>query len=236
MLRTGRLKLHLSRGVVGSLGMICGTYALIHLPLADVTAIGFTTPLFLIVLAALVLGERVRARRWSATAIGFVGMLVMLRPGDGILEIAALVALLGALAAASVKLLVKQLAVTERPLTIMLYLGLTSVAVTALPAALVWQAPTFAELGWMALAAGLASLAQLCFIRGYRIGEASALAPFEYARLPFAAAYGFLLFAELPDRYTLLGVLLIVGSTLYIARREAQLGKRRAPLPRTDDL
>jgi drug/metabolite transporter (DMT)-like permease len=226
VLRTARPGLHLARGLAGTVGMTCGFFALTRMPLADVSAISFTTPLFLIVLAALALGETVRRRRWTATAIGFVGVLIMLRPGDGVLQIVALVALLGALAAATVKLLIKQLSQSERPLTIILYLGMISTAVTALPAALVWQSPTWLELAVMLVAAGCASLAQVCFIRGYKIGEASALAPFEYARLPFAAAYGFWLFAEIPDRYTFLGATLIVASTLYIARREAQLGKQ----------
>ncbi|HSA82471.1 MAG TPA: DMT family transporter [Geminicoccaceae bacterium] len=224
--RTRRLGMHMTRGIAGSIGMMCGFYALTHLTLADATAIGFTKPLFLIVLAALVLRETVRARRWSATALGFLGVLIMLRPGDGVLEPAALVALLGALAAATVSLLIKRLSASEPALTIMVYLGAVSVLTTALPAALVWQTPTWQELAWMLLAAALASAAQLCFIRGFRIGEASALAPLDYARLPCAALYGIALFAEVPDRYTLLGAALIVLSTLYIGRREAQLGQR----------
>ena len=225
ILRTRRPGLHAARGIAGAIGMMSGFYALTHLPLADVTAIGFTKPMFLIVLAALVLRERVGYRRWSATIVGFLGVLIMVRPGGGVLELAALVAVLGAFAAACVKLFVKQLATTEQPLTILVYLGLITTTLTALPAYLVWQPPTLLELGLMLLVGGLASLAQLCIIRGYRLGEASALAPFEYSRLPFAATYGILLFAEVPDLYTLLGAALIVASTLYIAHREAQLGK-----------
>jgi drug/metabolite transporter (DMT)-like permease len=224
--RTNRPRLHLARGLAGSIGMLCGFYALTRMPLADVTAIGFTQPLFLIVLAALVLGETVRARRWTATAIGFVGVLIMLRPGDGVLDLVALVALVGALAAAVVKLLVKRLAVSEAPLTIMVYLAVIQLVVSAIPAALVWQWPGVFELALMALAAVCSSLGQFCFIRGYRIGEASALAPFEYARLPLAALYGLLLFGEVLSPYTIAGAGLIVASTLYIARREAKLGKR----------
>jgi drug/metabolite transporter (DMT)-like permease len=224
--RTTRLGMHITRGICGSIGLMCGFYALTHLSLADATAIGFTKPLFLIVLAALALGETVRARRWSATAIGFMGVLIMVRPGDGVLEHAAVVGLLGALAAATVSLLIKRLSASEAALTIMVYLGAVSVVTTGLPAALVWQTPTLAELLWMLLAAALASSAQLCMIRGFRIGEASALAPLEYLKLPLAALYGILLFAEVPDLYTLLGALLIVLSTLYIGHREAQLGKR----------
>jgi len=226
VVRTARPGLHLTRALVGTVAMTCGLYGLVHLPLADVTALGFTQPLFLIVLAVLVLGEAVGPRRWTATAVGFLGVVIMLRPGDGMLETAALVAVAGAFAAAIVKLLIKQLTATEAPLTIMLYLGVIASLVTALPAALVWQTPTLLELAGMALAAGCATVGQFCMIKGFAIGEASALAPFEYAKLPVAAAYGFLLFAEVPDLYSLLGAALIVGSTFYIGRREARLGRQ----------
>lgn len=224
--RTERLGLHVSRGLLGGTGMVCAFYAITHLPLAEAAAIGFTKPLFMVVLAALMLHEVVRARRWSATGVGFLGVLIMLRPGEGVLEPAALVALAGALVAATVTLLIKRLSATEAPLTILFWLGVVSTIAT-LPLALhVWRQPSLAELLAMLLAAALASLAQVCMIRGLRIGEASALAPFDYARLPVAAGFGLLLFGEVPDRYALAGAGLIVLSTLYIARREARLGKR----------
>jgi len=227
VLRTRHLGLHLARGLAGTAGMMCGFYALTRLSLADATAIGFTSPLFLTVLAALVLHEVVRWRRWSATAFGFLGVLVMMRPGEGVLELAALAALFGALCVAVVRLLIKRLAATEGPLTIIVYLGLISTVVSAVPAAFVWQTPTLTELALLVVLGGLASISQISMIRAYGVGEASALAPFEYARLPFAALYGFFLFAEVPGLYTLLGASMIVASTLYIARREHVLNKAR---------
>jgi drug/metabolite transporter (DMT)-like permease len=226
VLRTERPGLHLARGLAGTVAMMCGFFALTRLSLADATAIGFTTPLFLTVLAALVLHEVVRWRRWSATAFGFLGVLVMFRPGEGILEVAALAALLGALCVATVRLLIKRLAATEKSLTMIVYFCLISTTVSALPAVFVWRSPTLAELALLVLLGCVASVTQIFMIRGYGTGEASALAPFEYSRLPFAAIYGFFLFAELPDLYTLLGASMIVGSTLYIARREHRLSKR----------
>jgi drug/metabolite transporter (DMT)-like permease len=230
VLRTSRPGLHLARGIAGTLAMMCGFFALTRLTLADATAITFTTPLFLTLLAALVLHETVHGRRWSATACGFVGVLIMLRPGDGVLEPAALVALLGAACIATVRLVIKRLALTETPLTIIVWFCLISTAMSALPAALVWRTPTLLELGLLVLLGCLASVTQVCMIRGYASGEASALAPFEYARLPFAAIYGFFLFAELPDLYTVLGASIIVASTLYIARHEHRRNRRTPPL------
>jgi drug/metabolite transporter (DMT)-like permease len=125
-IRTERLGMHVTRGLLGGTGMLCGFYAITHLTLAEATAIGFTKPLFMVVLAALMLGEVVRARRWSATAVGFIGVLIMVRPGSGALELAALVALFGALAAATVSLLIKRLSATEAPLTILFWLGVVT--------------------------------------------------------------------------------------------------------------
>lgn len=228
VLRTKRLGLHLVRAIAGTVAMMSGFYALTQLSLATATAIGFTAPLFLTVLAALVLHEVVRWRRWSATAFGFLGVLVIFRPGTGVLELAALAALFSAFGIATVRLLIKRLAVTEKPLTMIVYLGLISTAVSAVPSAFVWQTPTLIEIAMLVLLGCVASLSQVFMIRGYGIGEASALAPFEYARLPFAATYGFFLFAEIPEIYTWIGAAMIVGSTLYIAHREHVLNRRTA--------
>ncbi|HET6518299.1 MAG TPA: DMT family transporter, partial [Geminicoccaceae bacterium] len=197
--RTPHLGLHLVRALFGVAGMVSGFYAVTHLKLADAAALGFTTPLFLIVLAAVALGETVRARRWTATLIGFAGVLIMVRPGAGVVELAALVAVFGAFCAAVVKLLIKRLTATENHLTMLAWLGLFTTAFTGLPAALAWQTPTASELLLLLALGAVSSLAQVCMIRGYGVGEASAMAPIEYGRLPFAALYGFLLFAELPD-------------------------------------
>lgn len=229
-LKTHHFTGHLGRALAGGVGVMCGFYALTHLPLAEATAIGFTQPLFTVLLAGLVLHELVGPRRWLATAVGFLGVLVMLRPGSGLLETAALVALLGALAAAVVRLLIKQLSATEAPLTILLYQGMMTSLITALPAVLVWQTPSLPEITLMFLGTACGSLAQLCMIQGYAAADASALAPFDYARLPIAALFGFFLFAEVPDLYSLLGALLIAASTLYIALREARL-RRAARVP-----
>lgn len=225
---TPRWKLHVARGALGTLAMMSGFYAVTHLPLAEATALGFTRPLFMVLLAALVLGEMVRARRWSATAIGFLGVLIMLRPGAGVIEFAALVALFGALCAATVGILIKQLVESERPAVVLAWLGLVGTVLTGLPAAFVWQWPTLSEIGLMLVMGTLGTVSQLCLMRGYRLADASFLAPFDYARLPFAAALGFLFFGELPDRFAVLGAAIIAASTLYIAHREARLASQPA--------
>lgn len=220
--RTERLWLHVTRGTVGTLALLCSFYAITNMPLAEATSLSFTKPLFQVLLAALILRETVRAPRWGATILGFVGVLVMLRPSAGTIQLAGLVALLGAACVAVVGIALRELAQGERHLTILAYLGLIGTIVTGIPAAFVFVVPTTLELGVMVAMAVIGIAGQACLIRGYAVGEASALAVYDYARLPFAALFGYLLFAERPDLAALLGALLIALSTLYIARYDTR--------------
>lgn len=219
-----RLPLHLARGVTGAATMLCGFYALTHLSYADAVSFSYARTLFLIPLAVLFLAEVVRVRRWAATAAGFAGVVVMLRPG-GELELATLVALLGAFLAAVTTVMIKKLAETERPELLIFYFGVISTLATVGPAVAVWKQPSLAELAVMLLTGACGAGGQYCMIRGYRIGEATAVIPFDYSRLLFAGVIGVILFAEYPDAWTLTGAAVIVASTLYIALREARLGK-----------
>ncbi|HRY26976.1 MAG: DMT family transporter [Geminicoccaceae bacterium] len=227
--RTQRLGAHFGRALLGTGGMVCGFYAFTHLPLAEATAISFTKPLFMVVLAALVLHETVRARRWTATAVGFLGVLLMLRPGSGAIELAVLVALLGAAFGALTTIFIKRLVATERKSTILAYLSVVGMTLTGLPMLLVWVTPRGFDLVLIVLMGVVGSIAQLCLMQAFKLGEASALAPFDYARLPFAAAFGWLIFGETLDWLALAGVLVIILSSAYIAWREAyltRLGRR----------
>jgi len=226
---TRRLPMHLGRAACGVTAMFGGYYGITHLPLADATAIGFTKTLFMIVLAVLFLGERVRRRRWMATAAGFAGAVLMLRPGGEGPVFAVLAALAGAAAVSGSVVFVKKLTASERPATILFYYGVISTLVAALPAAAVWRTPSMGELALLATVAGFAVAGQFLAIRGYGAGEATAVMPFGYARLIFAGLIGFLFFAELPDAWSLAGAAVIVASTLYIGLREAAKG-RRGPL------
>jgi drug/metabolite transporter (DMT)-like permease len=224
---TGRPWMHLARALAGVGGLFCGFYAVTHMPLADATAISFTKPLFMIVLAVLFLGEQVRWRRWTATAVGFAGVLIIMRPGTQSFQPAALVALLGSFLVADVIVLVKKLSATERNVTILFYFAVITAIVAAVPALFVWQTPTRYELGLLVLVGIAATLGQACSLRAYRAGEATAVVPFDYARLVFAAAYGYLFFAEVPDMWTWIGAAVLVASTLYIALRDIRVGAPR---------
>lgn len=221
VLRSERMNFHLARGLTGSLALMTIFYALTHMPLADVTGISFSRSLWVIVLAVLFLNERFRWRRWSATVIGFLGVLVMVRPGPEA-NPAAVAAVLNALFVAMSVVLIKRLTVTEKPLTILFWGTLIPTFVTLPPAIVVWQNPTNMELLLMAaIGAGL-SVGHTCLIHGLRVGEATAVMPFDYTRLILSGVVGYIFFMEVPDPYTIVGAVMIVGATFYIARREAR--------------
>jgi drug/metabolite transporter (DMT)-like permease len=218
---------HFWRTFMGTVSMVLGFYAISMLPLADATALGFSQPLFSVCVAALVIGEKVRWRRWSATVVGFIGVLVMVRPGAGTLQPGALVALANAAAVAFSILLVKRLSDSETPLMILTQFAIWSTLLLVLPAIWVWRWPD--AWGWT-LAVGVsasATIGQYFWVQAFKSGEMSAVAPFEYLRLPFAVFMGWLIFGQMPEIWTFVGAAIVIGSALYIAQREAQLAKER---------
>lgn len=217
--RTNRLKLHLSRCAVSIVAMTTGFTAIVHLPLAEATAISFSRAMFATLLAIIILKEVVGIRRWGATIVGFLGVIIIVRPtAEGVNEYA-LLALFSAGLVACNLIMTKSLAATERPSTIMAYhAGLLTVAY-AVPAWWLWIEPTWTEMGFIVGIALLMSIVQYCMIRGYKEAEASAAQPLEYVRLIYAAAIGFVVFAEVPTVWTWAGAALIIGSSLYTIRR-----------------
>jgi drug/metabolite transporter (DMT)-like permease len=224
-IKTRRPILHLLRGLMGTSAMVCGIYAVTHLALADAIALSFTRPLFLIVLAVMFLGEVVRIRRWAATAVGFAGVLIMIRPG-GEIDTATWIALLGALLVAATFVTVKKLSLTERPSLMLFYFGIISSSITFIPAVLNWEVPTLVQFLMLAGAGVFGVTGQTCVVRGLKVGEATAVAPFDYARIIFAAAIGYWFFGEVPDIWTGVGAAVIISASIYIAHREATRKKQ----------
>jgi drug/metabolite transporter (DMT)-like permease len=223
--RPGRLLLMSTWHV---LGMVCYFLAIAHLPLAEVTALAFSKPLFATIGAALVLHELVRARRWSAVALGFIGVLIVLRPGAQAISPFAALVLLSAVLGAGTTLLIKRLTAIEAVSTIVWYQALFA-TVLALPLCLLhWRMPDAGE--WLLLIAIgiLGTLSWLTQTRAYFLIDASAVVPFEFLRLPFAALVAYVWFAEVPSVWTWLGGALIFGATVYITEREARLARTRA--------
>ena len=224
-LKSKRIKLHFFRAVLASLGQAGIFYAVIHLHLADATAMTFTRPLFLTILAIFVLKEVVSGHRWGATIIGFVGVIVMMRPFGGEIDIAWFVALLTAFLFASGLIIIRVLARDDPPGTILFWYHIFGMIIFAGPAAYVWVNPTPVE--WLLLMGIAASTAvgMNFFVRGFSIGESSLMGTMEYIRLVFAAVAGYLIFLEVPDIWTWVGAAIIVSATLYITRHEATKGK-----------
>lgn len=226
-LRTSRIGLHLGRSLIGLAAMACWFYAVALLPLAQAVSLNFTTPLFATAGAALILHERVRLRRWSATVVGFLGVLVIVRPGFAELSPATALPILAAVFMASAALVIKTLAKSENPNAVVFYMNLFLTPMSLVPALFVWRWPTWETLGLMALVGLLAVISHSMLTRAYVQADASAVVPLLYTQLPFVGLIGFLAFGEVPDIWTLLGAVIIAGSAIYIARREAQVAEPR---------
>jgi drug/metabolite transporter (DMT)-like permease len=225
-LGTRRLGLQVLRGLCGMSAASLAFYAYSRMPLTDAYAIIFTTPLLITALSVPVLGERVGWRRWSAIAVGFAGVLIMLQPqGQGIG--AGALAAFGAACAAAVWILVmRKLSTTESTASIALYSNLTIVLITG--AALGWHAvpPTLLDLVAMALAGLLGGVALIVLISAYRLAPAALVAPFQYGQMIWGALLGFLIWGHLPDGAVVVGATVVAASGLFILYRETTLGRR----------
>lgn len=227
VLRSAYPGAHLLRSALGLGGIVSFFFAVTHLELALATTLGFTRTLFVIVLALLFLGERIRWRRTLATLVGFAGVLVCVQPGASSFEPWTLAGLSAALFSAGVAVSVKRLTRTDSPLTIMVWTYLLMGFMAAVPAAFVWHTPSWEELALVAASAVFSTWGQSCMVYGLRAGEATVVTPFEYTRLLYAALFGFLLFGELPASSTWLGGTIIVVATVYIGLRETRLARAR---------
>ena len=214
--------MHMTRGGIGIMGNFCFFYSITHLLLADAMALQFSRPLFMIVLAALFLGEVTGWKRGIATVIGFSGILIYTRPfGDGF-EPAVLVGASGAFFGALVVVAIKQLSKTEATKVIMFYYAFWGAVFSLIPALLVWQTPTWHEMGLLVLVGFLGIAGQSLITQGVTVAETTVVLPFDYLRLVYAALFGWLLFAEVPGLWSIAGALIIVSSTLYILLLEAK--------------
>ena len=226
-LRTRHLGLHVVRSIIGLAAVLCWFPSVARLPLAEAVALNFTVPLFATAGAAIFLGEVVRARRWSATIVGFLGVLIILRPGfTEITPTMSLPIIAAAFMAISV-VLVKMLSRDEPVASIVLYMNLLLTPLSLGPALLVWHWPSLTVLGILAVIGAMAAVAHLMLTRAFTKADASAVTPFDYARLPFVAVIAFFVFGEAPDLWTWVGAAVIAGSAIYIARREAQVARER---------
>jgi drug/metabolite transporter (DMT)-like permease len=221
--------LQLIRGAVGVTSMTAWYYALGQMPLADAGALSFTTGIFVTIGAALYFGEPVGARRWGAVACGLLGAVIVLRPGQGVISWAAIAAVGSSLLWAVSLLMAKELGRFDSSLTVTFYQPLMIAPVALCATVPVWVTPQ--PKVWLALVGmGVAAaIGNYGYVRAMRLADASITMPVDYARLLWMVLWGYMLFAEVPDKATWLGASLIIGSALFITVREQQLaGRRRA--------
>ncbi len=225
VIRSAQWKLLTLRGVLSVITLTCGFYVVSVLPLATATVLFFTAPLFVTALSVPFFGEKVGWRRGGATLVGFIGAVVVLRPDVGDVNTAIVIALVSSLLFGAVLLLGKKLSQTDEIPTLMIYaLGIS--AITSAPFAFAeWHSLGGWEWLLMAGIAGFGTLRNFSDTKGYATGEASVMAPFQYSRLVIVAIGGYILFDENPDLGTWIGAVIIMGSSLYIARREANMGR-----------
>jgi len=219
--------LQLLRSTFGLAAMLAWFYGLSVVPIAQATALSFTSVIFGSIGAAVLLGERMRLRRWSAVLAGFVGALVILRPGFGDLDPGALIVVLSSICWAGAMLTVKRLSTTDSIVCIVTWNSVL-LTVFSLPAALsVWVTPSTEQLLWLGLIGILATLGHLAMTGAFKVSAATVVFPVDYTRLVWASVIGYLAFGEVPDAWTWVGGSIIFASTTYIAYREAALRRAR---------
>ena len=220
MLKTKRPGLQILRASLMIVTTGCLFFALRHVPLADVNAIGFINPLIVTGLSMLLLGEPVTGRQWIAVAAGFLGALIIIRPGTGVMHPAVFVVLVSASVRGLYHVATRYLARADAPMTTLLYTILVAGAGTSLVVPFFWVQPDFE--GWVMIAAmGIFNgLGTYTVIRAFTAAPAATISPFNYLNLIWATLFGFLVFGDLPDLWTVLGACVIAGSGLYVLYNE----------------
>lgn len=220
-LRTKRAPLFLLRSAFMVASSTALFFGVTMMAVADATALSFTAPLFTTLLAVLLLREKVSGYQWGGVAAGFVGMLVILRPGVAAFDpTATAVVLFAAVAFALVTITGKMLASTESPALVVSSLAVFSLPLALVPALFVWQWPTLEQLVPLVLIGVAANLNMYGFARAMRIGDAALSMPFDFIRLPATALIAFLMFGQAPDLWTWLGAGVIFASSIYVGRRK----------------
>ena len=221
-----RLGLHALRGLVHGVGVMLWFVAMARIPIAQVTALGYTAPIFTTIGAALFLGESLRARRIGAVLVAFAGAMIIVRPGIEEVSLGALAQLTAAPLFAASFLLAKKLTETESSSTIVAFLSVFVTLVLLPPALMVWRTPTWEELAWLFLTAVIATLGHYTLTRAFQAAELTATQPVSFLQLVWATLLGYYVFGEQPDVWTWIGGGVVVASVTYISHREARARRR----------
>ena len=227
-LRTGRPGLHALRCIVGFGSMLCFFHAFRVMPLADVIAIGFAAPLFVTALSVPLLKEKVGVRRWSAVVVGFVGVLIMVRPGADIFEVGAGIALLGTVLYSLAMILMRDLGRTDSTAAITFYFTMSGTIVAGLAMPFTWVQPAGFDWALLILVGLIGGVAQLLMTQAFRLTPVAVIAPFDYTAMLWGTALGYMVWGEVPDALLWVGAAIVAASGLYIVYRETRL---RLPRP-----
>ncbi|MEZ0469866.1 DMT family transporter [Luteimonas salinilitoris] len=227
-LKTAQLPRYFVRCLIGMLSMFCGFWAIGNLPLAQAVSLSYSTPIFVTIAAVIFLHEQVRARRWTAVGLGFLGVLVILRPGSGEFTPGMLVAVAAAMLSGLVAIQIKELSRTEPADRIVIWTTLFWVPMSLLPALAVWEWPQGATWIWVVASGVLGTGGHMLWTRALKLGEVSALTPISFMQLPVVALFGWVLFGQTVDAWTIAGATIIFVANAYIAHREARLARRAA--------
>jgi drug/metabolite transporter (DMT)-like permease len=228
VLRTHRLREHVTRAALQFVSMACIFTAFSLMPLADAIAITFSSPLFLTVLSIPFLGEQVRIHRWSAVIVGFVGVMIMLPPSAGILQGGALFALTNAVMNAALTIAVRRMSVTEASTALVLYQTLVTAIIGLALLPFFWTTPSLGDVALFAATGLLSGTGQYWWTQGYRFLPAAVAAPFSYTSMVWSLILGYAVWGDVPTRAVVYGAVIVIVSGLYILYRETV---RRAAKP-----
>ena len=219
-LRSGNLKLQVARSLLLVVTTTFFFFGISQVQLATASALMLIAPLLVTLLSIPLLKEQVGPRRLASVAVGFVGALVILRPGGDLFEVAALLPLAAACTYALYQITTRMLSSVDTPLTTLVYTALVGALLSSAAVVFVWQTPDL--LGWVVMIAvgGFGAVSQFCLIKSFQAAPASTVTPFGYSSILWATLYGWLLFGDLPDAWTLIGAAVIVASGLYVWHRE----------------
>lgn len=232
VMKTSRLQLHLARGFLQSGSMLLGFLGLALSPLAKVTSLQFTSPLFAAVLAVFVLGEVMRIRRIVALGVGFTGALIVLQPWSGTYDVGAWITLGSAAIFAVVMIITRTIGKTESSVTQVMWMTLLTTPATLIAASFYWTMPNLVELTYLAGIGLFATLNHITMAQALREAELTAVTPAQFTKLVWAALIGYFVFGEIPEVETWIGGLLIFASVTYVVIREQKL-KQQAKLAAT---
>lgn len=228
LLRTTQLMGHGARSMLGLAAMLCFFFSYTLMPLADVTAIAFAGPIFIACLSVWLLGEKVGLHRWSAIIVGFIGMIVIVRPGAGMLESGALIVVAATFFYALAMIQIRKLSRSEPAASIAFWFTAFCTVFTSLALPFFWVTPAWSDLPLLVGVGLIGGAAQFCMSRGYSLAPASVAAPFDYTHLIWSVLFGWYIWGDFPDLQTWIGCAIVIASGLYILWRETV---KRAPVP-----